>query len=76
MNIDELGIDEVNTYHYSCALYIQRKLAPWLDESKNNRKRQTKDPTLETENKQKNKSTQSRNISDDHQSAPHEKPNQ
>ena len=39
MNIDDLGIDEVNTYHYSCALYIQRKLVPWLDENKNNRKR-------------------------------------
>ena len=39
MSIDDLSIDEVNIYNFGCALYVQRKVAPWLNENKNNRKR-------------------------------------
>ena len=39
MSIDDLSIDEVNIYNFGCALYVQRKVDPWLNENKNNRKR-------------------------------------
>ena len=39
MKIDDIDLDELNTYHYGTALYIQRQIAPWNDETKVNRKR-------------------------------------
>ena len=39
MNIDHLDLTQLNEYHFGCSLYIQRKLAPWIDERKSNRKR-------------------------------------
>ena len=39
MNIEDLDLNELNTYHYGCALYIQRQIAPWFNETKTNRKR-------------------------------------
>ena len=39
MNIEDLDLDQLNMYHYGCALYIQRQIAPWIDETKTNTKR-------------------------------------
>ena len=37
MEIHDLDLNELNEYHYGTALYIQRQLAPWNNESKKHR---------------------------------------
>ena len=39
MYLEDLNLDEINIYHFGCALFIQRKVAPWFDEDKKHRKR-------------------------------------
>ena len=34
MEIMDLDLDQLNIFHYGSALYIQRQIAPWYDESK------------------------------------------
>ena len=45
MNLEDLDLNQLNMYHFGTALYIQRKIAPWNDETRsNNKKAKPKQP--------------------------------
>ena len=45
MNLSDLNLEQINNYHFGTALYIQRKIAPWYDETKKSSKRNNKPKT-------------------------------
>ena len=76
MNIEDLDLNQLNTYHYGCALYIQRQIAPWFNEAKPNRKRnRPKTPPWKTKITKRINQLRAEKIPDDNQITEHQKPN-
>ena len=53
MQLEQFNLDELNQFTYSSALYIQRKIAPWVKEERPRKDRRNRNPSWKEKRQKK-----------------------